>query len=340
MWFSVTPLQVAQRTRLLGHHDRRRGVPRLRRRHRRQLHRSRPPEGRRGHRRDRPNGSSTPRSTSTSTTCSSRWRPSWPSWRREQSTRSSSPTPAPRSPRPRSSSPSRSPSGRIPSCSVAASTAAPIMAMAMTTSKTGVSRRARATAVRCVRRPVPRSAGRRSGRRGGRALAGLRPSAEDDDRARRDRGRHPRTGARRGRIRPGARRRSWSASVERCRQHGILFIADEVQSGFGRTGKMFAVEHYGIEPDIICMAKGIASGFPVRRPRHPARTRRQVAHRQSRRHLWRQPDGLRGGAGHDRDHAGAGLPRKRRGPRRATHRRPHANCSKNTMSSPRCAGLG
>ncbi len=50
--------------------------------------------------------------------------------------------------------------------------------------------------------------------------------------------------------------------VERCRQHGILFIADEVQSGFGRTGKMFAVEHYGIEPDVICMAKGIASGFP------------------------------------------------------------------------------
>jgi 4-aminobutyrate aminotransferase-like enzyme len=50
--------------------------------------------------------------------------------------------------------------------------------------------------------------------------------------------------------------------VERCRQHGIMFIADEVQSGFGRTGRMFAVEHYGVEPDIICMAKGIASGFP------------------------------------------------------------------------------
>jgi 4-aminobutyrate aminotransferase len=50
--------------------------------------------------------------------------------------------------------------------------------------------------------------------------------------------------------------------VERCRTHGILFIADEVQSGFGRTGKMFAVDHFGIEPDIICMAKGIASGFP------------------------------------------------------------------------------
>jgi 4-aminobutyrate aminotransferase len=50
--------------------------------------------------------------------------------------------------------------------------------------------------------------------------------------------------------------------VERCRAHGILFIADEVQSGFGRTGHMFAVEHYGVDPDIICMAKGIASGFP------------------------------------------------------------------------------
>jgi 4-aminobutyrate aminotransferase len=50
--------------------------------------------------------------------------------------------------------------------------------------------------------------------------------------------------------------------VERCREHGILFIADEVQSGFGRTGKMFAVDHLGIEPDVICMAKGIASGFP------------------------------------------------------------------------------
>ena len=48
----------------------------------------------------------------------------------------------------------------------------------------------------------------------------------------------------------------------RCAQHGILFVADEVQSGFGRTGEMFAVTHAGIEPDVLCMAKGIASGFP------------------------------------------------------------------------------
>lgn len=50
--------------------------------------------------------------------------------------------------------------------------------------------------------------------------------------------------------------------ARRCREHGIMFIADEVQSGFGRTGDWFAVDSYDIEPDIICMAKGIASGFP------------------------------------------------------------------------------
>ncbi len=45
--------------------------------------------------------------------------------------------------------------------------------------------------------------------------------------------------------------------------NGILFIADEVQSGFGRTGKMFGIEHFGVEPDIMVMAKGIADGFPL-----------------------------------------------------------------------------
>ncbi|HEX6878769.1 MAG TPA: aspartate aminotransferase family protein, partial [Terriglobales bacterium] len=46
-------------------------------------------------------------------------------------------------------------------------------------------------------------------------------------------------------------------------KHGILFVADEVQSGFGRTGAMFAIEHYGVEPDILVTAKGIADGFPL-----------------------------------------------------------------------------
>jgi len=46
-------------------------------------------------------------------------------------------------------------------------------------------------------------------------------------------------------------------------KHGILLIADEVQSGMGRTGKMFASEHFGFEPDVIALAKGIASGMPL-----------------------------------------------------------------------------
>ena len=50
---------------------------------------------------------------------------------------------------------------------------------------------------------------------------------------------------------------------ELCRKHNILLVVDEIQSGFGRTGKMFASEHWGVEPDIICAAKGIASGMPL-----------------------------------------------------------------------------
>lgn len=48
-----------------------------------------------------------------------------------------------------------------------------------------------------------------------------------------------------------------------CEKYDILFIADEVQTGMGRTGKMFAIEHWGVEPDMICLAKGIASGMPL-----------------------------------------------------------------------------
>ena len=48
-----------------------------------------------------------------------------------------------------------------------------------------------------------------------------------------------------------------------CDKHGIILIADEVQSGFGRTGAMFCMDHHGVEPDLITMAKGIAGGFPL-----------------------------------------------------------------------------
>ncbi len=46
-------------------------------------------------------------------------------------------------------------------------------------------------------------------------------------------------------------------------EHGILYVVDEVQAGMGRTGRMLAIEHWGVEPDIICLAKGLASGMPL-----------------------------------------------------------------------------
>jgi 4-aminobutyrate aminotransferase len=61
-------------------------------------------------------------------------------------------------------------------------------------------------------------------------------------------------------VPPPEYHRELKALAER---HGILYVADEVQSGIGRTGKMFAIEHWGIEPDIVCTAKGLASGLPL-----------------------------------------------------------------------------
>lgn len=55
----------------------------------------------------------------------------------------------------------------------------------------------------------------------------------------------------------------FEALAELCAEHGILLFADEVQSGMGRTGKMFAIEHTGAKPDLVAVAKGIASGMPL-----------------------------------------------------------------------------
>jgi 4-aminobutyrate aminotransferase/(S)-3-amino-2-methylpropionate transaminase len=51
--------------------------------------------------------------------------------------------------------------------------------------------------------------------------------------------------------------------VKICRDNGILFVADEIQSGMGRTGKMFAIEHWGVEPDLVVVAKSLAAGMPL-----------------------------------------------------------------------------
>jgi 4-aminobutyrate aminotransferase len=61
-------------------------------------------------------------------------------------------------------------------------------------------------------------------------------------------------------VPPPEYHRELKALAER---HGILYVADEVQSGIGRTGKMWAIEHWGVEPDIVCTAKGLASGLPL-----------------------------------------------------------------------------
>jgi acetylornithine/LysW-gamma-L-lysine aminotransferase len=53
------------------------------------------------------------------------------------------------------------------------------------------------------------------------------------------------------------------AAQELCRERGAMFIVDEIQTAFGRTGRWLAIEHAGLEPDIICMAKGLGGGFPM-----------------------------------------------------------------------------
>src|SRR5206468_8263199 len=59
-------------------------------------------------------------------------------------------------------------------------------------------------------------------------------------------------------------REGWLAYLrDLCDRHGILLVADEVQSGMGRTGRMWAVEHFGVQPDVVLAGKGIASGMPL-----------------------------------------------------------------------------
>jgi acetylornithine/LysW-gamma-L-lysine aminotransferase len=65
-----------------------------------------------------------------------------------------------------------------------------------------------------------------------------------------------------GGVRPGTAEFLCQAQAI-CRERGALLILDEVQTGFGRTGRMFAFQHYGLEPDLLCVAKSMAGGFPM-----------------------------------------------------------------------------
>ena len=99
-----------------------------------------------------------------------------------------------------------------------------------------------------------------------------------------------------------------------CDEHGILLIFDEVQSGVGRTGKMFACEHSGVQPDIMTSAKGLGSGMPIGAIIAKKRDHGAVEARRARQHLRRQSAQLRRG---DRDARPRAVASTRRTPRRS-----------------------
>jgi len=74
-----------------------------------------------------------------------------------------------------------------------------------------------------------------------------------------------------------------------CDEHGIVMVCDEVQSGFARTGRFFAIEHFGVEPDLITVAKSIAMGLPLSGVLGKAAIMDAPAHGRRRRHVRRQP---------------------------------------------------
>ncbi len=124
---------------------------------------------------------------------------------------------------------------------------------------------------------------------------------------------------------------------EITKKHGILLIADEVQSGMGRTGKMFAIEHFGVEPDIVAVAKGVASGLPLGVTTATGGGD-GLAAGLAREHVWRQSGVVRGGAG---DHQAAeGLADEERRRRRRLHDRPAARAAAEASDHRRRARAG
>ena len=114
-------------------------------------------------------------------------------------------------------------------------------------------------------RAVPRRLppGLERGRGGGLLPPGARPPPRHHHRRQRDRGHVHRAGARRGRLRAHPRRPSSRGCASAATRHGMLLVADEVQTGVGRTGRFWGMEHSGVRPDIVVTAKGLASGMPL-----------------------------------------------------------------------------
>ena len=98
-----------------------------------------------------------------------------------------------------------------------------------------------------------------------------------------------------------------------CDRHGILLIFDEVQSGIGRTGKMFACQHWDVAPDIMTLAKGLGSGLPIGVVVAKKSIMEQLDPRRPRQHLRRQPALLRGRARDARPRGGRLHAQRRRG---------------------------
>ncbi|MEI9851424.1 MAG: aminotransferase class III-fold pyridoxal phosphate-dependent enzyme [Sphingomonas sp.] len=102
-----------------------------------------------------------------------------------------------------------------------------------------------------------------------------------------------------------------------CDAHGILLVADEVQTGFGRTGRMFGIEHAGVEPDLVAMAKSLGGGFPLSAVTGRAEVMDQRSARRAGRHLCRIARRLRRRAGgarhHRRRRAASTVPRRSAG---------------------------
>ena len=104
---------------------------------------------------------------------------------------------------------------------------------------------------------------------------------------------------------------------ELCDEHGILYVDDEVQAGCGRTGTMWAIEHYDVEPDLLVSGKTLGGGLPLAAVTGRAELMDARAPRRPRRHVRRQPRRLRRRARRARRAVVARLPRARRADRDA-----------------------